>query len=59
MWNLNKSVGVIDLYTDNIDTSVFAAISRSILETGNNRVLTFHSRSEAKSENHQMPLILY
>ena len=40
----------IDLYTDNIDASVFEAISRSILETGNNRVLTFHSRSEAKSE---------
>ena len=40
----------IDLYTDNVDSSVFEAISRSILETGNNRVLTFHSISEAKSE---------
>lgn len=40
----------VDLYTENNDKSVFEAISRSILETGNNRVLTFHSRSETKSE---------
>ena len=41
----------VDLYTDNTDNSVFEAISRSILETGNNRVLTFHSRSETQSDN--------
>jgi len=35
----------VDLYTENTDKSIFEAISRSILETGNNRVLTFHSRS--------------
>lgn len=40
----------VDLYTKNTDTNVFDAISRSILETGNNRVLTFHSRSETESE---------
>lgn len=40
----------VDLYTENTDTSVFDAISRSILETGNNRVLTFHSRSETESD---------
>ena len=39
----------VDLYTENKDNSIFEAISRSILETGNNRVLTFHSRSETKS----------
>ena len=40
----------VDLYTENTDESIFEAISRSILESGNNRVLTFHSRSETKSE---------
>jgi superfamily II DNA or RNA helicase len=40
----------IDLYTENTNNSIFEAISRTILETGNNRVLTFHSRSETKSE---------
>jgi len=40
----------IDMYTDNIDSSIFEAISRCIFETGNNRILTFHSRSETKSE---------
>ncbi len=41
----------VDLFTDKKDDSIFEAISRSILETGNNRVLTFHSRSEIKSDN--------
>ena len=40
----------VDLYTENTDKSIFEAISRSIIETGNNRVLTFHSRSEISSE---------
>ena len=40
----------VDLYTENTDKSVFEAISRAILETGNSRVLTFHSRSEIKSD---------
>ena len=40
----------VDLYTDNTDTSVFEAICRSILETGNSRVLTFHSKSN-ETEN--------
>ncbi len=40
----------IDLFTDKKDDTIFEAISRSILETGNNRVLTFHSRSETKSD---------
>lgn len=41
----------VDLYTEKKDESIFDAISRCILETGNNRVLTFHSRSEVKSNN--------
>jgi superfamily II DNA or RNA helicase len=41
----------VDLYTENKDKSIFEAISRTILETGNNRILTFHSRSETKSDN--------
>jgi superfamily II DNA or RNA helicase len=40
----------VDMYTSNTDKSIFEAISRTILETSNNRVLTFHSRSETKSE---------
>jgi len=40
----------VDLYTENTDKSIFETICRSILETGNNRVLTFHSRSETISE---------
>ena len=41
----------VDLYTESIDSNIFDAISRSILETGNNRVLTFHSRSHTKSDS--------
>ena len=40
----------VDLYTENTDKSIFEAISRSILETGNTRVLTFHARSEVESD---------
>jgi superfamily II DNA or RNA helicase len=40
----------VDMYTEKTDNNIFEAISRSILESGNNRVLTFHSRSETKSE---------
>jgi superfamily II DNA or RNA helicase len=41
----------VDLYTESTDSNIFDAISRSILETGNNRVLTFHSRSHTKSDS--------
>ena len=40
----------VDLYTENTDKNIYEAIFRAILETGNSRVLTFHSRSETKSE---------
>ena len=40
----------IDLYTQKTTQSIFESISRSIIETGNNRVLTFHSRSEISSD---------
>jgi superfamily II DNA or RNA helicase len=40
----------VDLFTENTNKSVFEAIARTILETGNNRVLTFHSRSETESD---------
>jgi superfamily II DNA or RNA helicase len=40
---LNDFNIMIDLYTENTDNNIFEAISRSILQTGNNRVLTFHS----------------
>ena len=40
----------VDMYTENTNESIFEAISRTILETGNNRALTFHSRSETKSD---------
>ena len=48
---LNDFNIMIDLYTENTDTTVYETICRAILETGNNRVLTFHSRSETKSES--------
>ena len=38
----------IDLYSNNIESNIFEAISRTICETGNNRILTFHSRSEIR-----------
>jgi len=41
----------VDLYTDKTNESLFKAISRSIIETGNNRVLTFHSKSEIEADN--------
>jgi superfamily II DNA or RNA helicase len=47
---LNDFCVRVDLYTENTDKSVFEAISRAILETGNSRVLTFHSRSESQSD---------
>ena len=41
----------VDLYTENTIESELEAISRTILETGNSRVLTFHSRTgETESE---------
>jgi ribosomal RNA-processing protein 8 len=40
----------IDLFTQKTNESIFEAISRSILETNNNRVLCFHSRSEIHSD---------
>jgi len=40
----------VDLYTEEGDISIFEAIARTILETGNSRVLTFHSRSETASD---------
>ena len=41
----------VDMYTQDTNGSVFEAIARTILETGNTRVLTFHSRSEVGSES--------
>ena len=40
----------IELYDDNTDINIYKSICRTILETGNNRVLTFHSRSFIKSD---------
>ena len=39
----------VELYSENTHNNIFETISRAILETGNNRVLTFHSRSSKKS----------
>lgn len=39
----------VDLFTENTEESIFEAICRTIFETGNNRILTFHSRSETES----------
>lgn len=39
----------IELYSENTTSTIFETISRAIIETGNNRVLTFHSRSLIKS----------
>jgi superfamily II DNA or RNA helicase len=33
----------LDFYTENTNTSVYESIARAILESGNSRVLTFHS----------------
>jgi hypothetical protein len=33
----------IELYSENANSTIFETISRAILETGNNRILTFHS----------------
>jgi superfamily II DNA or RNA helicase len=41
----------IELYNENQNSNIFETISRAILETGNNRILTFHSRSSTKSIN--------
>ena len=49
----------VDLYTDEGDISIFEAIARTILETGNSRVLTFHSRSEVVSEKSSDVLSFY
>jgi predicted helicase len=47
---LNDFTIRVDLYTEDTNNNIFDAISRSILESGNSRVLTFHSRSETKSD---------
>ena len=39
----------VDLYSENSDEHIFDAIFRSIFETSNNRILTFHSRSETEA----------
>lgn len=39
----------VELYSENTHDNIFETISRAILETGNNRILTFHSRSSKKS----------
>jgi len=39
----------VDLFTENTEECIFEAICRTIFETGNNRILTFHSRSESES----------
>src|SRR3990167_4325040 len=41
----------IDLFTDNTDENLFKSIGRSIGNSGNNRVLTFHSYSEKSHIN--------
>jgi len=33
----------VDMYTENINSSVYESIARAILVSGNNRILTFHS----------------
>lgn len=40
---LNAFDILIDMYLDNTNRSVYETIARSILTTGNNRVLTFHA----------------
>ena len=49
----------VDLYTQEGDISIFEAIARTILETGNSRVLTFHSRSEVASEKGSSVIAFY
>ena len=49
----------VDLYTEEGDISIFEAIARTILETGNSRVLTFHSRSEVASEKGSSVIAFY
>ena len=41
----------LDLYTDNTDKNVYKSIGRAIGNSKNNRLLTFHSRSEVSSNN--------
>jgi ribosomal RNA-processing protein 8 len=40
---LNPFEIAIDLYTENTNTSIYESIARAILQSGNCRVLTFHS----------------
>lgn len=40
----------IEMYSENKPSTIFETISRAILETGNNKVLTFHARSEKQNE---------
>ena len=40
----------IDMYLENTRYSQYAAVARSILTTGNNRVLTFHTRASSTDE---------
>lgn len=41
----------VDLFTENDNKSVYESISRAILTTGNNRVLTFHSTVNSHVES--------
>ena len=41
----------VELYSENKNSTIFETISRAILETGNNRVLTFHSRSTVSNSS--------
>jgi superfamily II DNA or RNA helicase len=49
----------VDLSTQEGEISIFEAIARTILETGNSRVLTFHSRSEVASEKGSSVIAFY
>jgi superfamily II DNA or RNA helicase len=41
----------VDMYTENTNKSVYESIARTILESGNNRVLTFHADVSVESES--------
>lgn len=40
----------IDFYTEKTNNNIYRAIARSALTTENNRILTFHGRSETKND---------
>jgi superfamily II DNA or RNA helicase len=48
---LNAFDILIDMYTENTPPSKYESIARAILETGNNRVLTFHADVNCDRDN--------